>query len=221
MIVPDDRKSRAALERWADDILREAHSRLSKDGAVKDHTGVRVWSLDVRNAEEAGSDLILGGTVLAHDAVDDLIASLEVGTTLTRTELLVVQALAEGAPSPGQFEWTSSIADMLGKTPVNIRNTWMHAKRKLISEWANEPEERKVTKLYHSIEGSGFNLISGAEKDWRMPVVDPVNAKEALAEYEANAYRDNDWNYERSLTDDGWQLGDDSLWADWRLAEKS
>lgn len=221
-LVPEDWKTRASLERIADEILREAHERLGKDGAVWDNEGRRVWSLNVREDQDAGEDVILGGTALTFDHVDDLMASLQGVTTLTRSELGVVQALAEGAPSPGQFEWTQTVAEMLGKTPNNIRTIWDRAKKKLIAEWANEPQEREVRRVKHAIAGTGFNLISGQAMDWGYPTVtDHEDASLALKMHEELEHLDSDWNYEQSLTDDGWQLGDDALWSEWSVPEES
>lgn len=201
----------AALEREADAILSAAHERLRKSGAIKDNEARRVWSLDSEFDEVAAPDVVLGGTAIEHDAVDDLMASLE--DILTKSELQIVQMIAEGMPWGGWTEANRRLAENLGKTEKNIRVTWSHAKKKLINEWANEPEERERTVIHSSKEGNGHTLVIGSDPDWRPRRVDPQEAAEALRKHGENSFRNSDWNYQRSLTDDGWQLGDDDLWG--------
>jgi len=209
----------AALEREADAILSAAHERLRKSGAVKDNEGRRVWSLDAGFEEAVAPDVILGGTTVEHDEVDDLVASLE--GILTPSERQIVQAIAEGSPSPGADDravWTEAIATLTGKTQNTVRVTWSNAKKKLINEWANEPEERERTVIHSSKEGNGHTLVIGSDPGWRPRRVDPQEAAEALRKHGENSFRNSDWNYERSLTEDGWQLGDDEFWSGVRLS---
>ncbi len=218
-IVPSHWRARNALEREADEILKAAFARLGKTGAIKDNEARRVWSLDIRNDQDPGPDMILGEAQEKWDKVDHLMAFLSEDAGLTVREQQIVQVIAEGTIWGAWRGSYDRIAEMLGITTNNARSIWDRAKKKLLATWANEPEPWGRTLLKHSIEGGGFLLISGGPAEARYPKVDPNEAREAMFRYQENAWRDSDWQYERSLTDDGWQLGDDALWQDWEVPE--
>ena len=219
-IVPSHWRSRNQLEREADEILKAAFKRLGKTGAVKDNEARRVWSLDIRDDQDPGPDLTLEDSGIRWDKVDHLMAVLREDTTLTGRELELVQVIAEGTIWGGWRGSYDRVAALLGITHANARKIWERAKKKLLDQWANEPEPWGRTPLKHSIEGGGFLVINGtALASPGTPRVDPNEAREAMIRYEESAWRDTDWRHERSLTDDGWQLGDDSLWQDWEVPE--
>lgn len=208
-IVPEDPAERRALEREANALLSGAHAERTADGRMRDNHGQRVISLN----DEYGLDVEALWLVTNLDQVETLMIELAEGTTLTSSERVVCQAIAEGCPVPPAYGWADVVANLTGKSPANVRQTWKNARKKLIDEWANEPDERKRMRLRTAREGNGFNLIIGGEGSSSVPRIDPKEALFATLGHEVTKHLDRDWGYEPSLTDDGWQLGDDHLWS--------
>lgn len=212
-LPPRSPAARYKWEREADRILGEAHERLGKDGAVWDAEGNRVWSLDQfenGNGGFPGPDVVLDESVF--DTVDGIVAVAALEAALSPAEIEIVTALAEGTRT-GVYGWTEPMAARFGKAPATIRQTWSAARKKLRRDWATEPERRERARLRSSTEGNGHTLFVGRPRSWGRRV-DPQDAAEALARH-ALRRSSRDWRYERSLTDDGWQLHDDNLWSDW------
>lgn len=210
VFVPETEPERRRLERWADSILAEAHLRKTSDGRMRDNNGRRVMSLD----DEYGLEVSALWLSTNLDKVERLMVDLADTTSLTRAERDVCQAIAEGSALPPARGWTDSVAEMLRKTPNAVWSAWHKAKKKLIDEWANEPEERTTKVILKSArEGTGHNLIIGRERPDRAPRVGLADKIVAWVGHLETKSLDRDWGYEPSLTDDGWQLHDDHFWS--------
>lgn len=212
---PRSQKGRDKWEREADRILGEAHAQLGKDGAVWDAQGNRVWSLDQYQdmhgdvlAQDFGWDSITAG-----DLADQTVAEAALVASLTPSETEVVSALAEGTSS-GVYGWTEPLAARFGWTPGAVRKHWSTARKKLRNCWALEPDPWVRTPLRSCQEGNGHTLFIGQPRSWGR-IVTAEDKAEALTLHRTSPIKDHDWRYERSLTDDGWQLWDDNLWSDW------
>lgn len=201
------------LNRQADSTLKAAHARLGKTGTMRDNQNHLVGSLDYVEDAIAGPDLVLDDPTVRED-VSGLLADLYELCGLSHSEMAVVQAVVEGA-NQGTYGWSDAVAARLDTTPNNVRVIWSRAKKKIKATWAIEPKERDVPKLRHSIEGSG-PYCGGEDRSWSR-AIDPTEAKDAMIRYECReetpGVRDDDWTYSYSLTEDGYQLGDDELWA--------
>lgn len=212
---PRSLQERGKWEREADKILGEAYGELSRGGSMTYLGGNHVWSLDQHEEGSGaipGPDMILEGDVL--DPVDEVVAVASLVAGLSHAETQVVTALAEGART-GVLGWTEPLAARFGKTPNTIRVTWSHAKRKLRREWATEPEPGPDrVRPVSGWTGNGETVFIGQPRSWGVRIA-PAEAEAAMERYRACKTRNRDWHYERSLTDDGWQLGDDNLWGDW------
>jgi hypothetical protein len=91
--------------------------------------------------------------------------------------------------------------------------TWSHAKTKLKDEWAEEPDEiEDKPRLRSSYEGNGHRLFIGKPVNWG-PRASAEDVWEAYNARGLSEVSDSDWSYSASLTEDGWQLGDDQVWA--------
>lgn len=212
-LPPRSQRARDKWEREADKILNEAFERLGKDGAVRDNEGRRVWSLDQEEDQDvfAGPDVILEDP--SFDPVDDLVNVASFVADLSKSEEEIVTALAEGAPV-GVYGWTESLATRFGKSLATVRQTWSTAKRKLKSTWAEQPQDRpERVRPRSGMTGNGETVFIGQPRSWGVRI-DPWDACQAMIGHELNPIKNSDWRYERSLTEDGWQLGDDNLWAD-------
>lgn len=215
MIPPGDAKARRALEREADALLEAGYQdRIQKTGRMNYLGGQHVWSLDQREdgfGVEAGPDLWLG--VAPEYDTEAVVQSAVEDAGLTRSEAELVEAVADGA-EVGVYGWSEPLADRFRKSEANIRQTWSTSKRKLIKHWGNQPEPRDRSVLRSSKEGNGHTLFIGVPV-LRGPRVNPAEVPEAMLRHAQGARRNRDWRYQRSLTEDGWQLGDDNLWGDW------
>lgn len=213
-LPPRSQRARDKWEREADKILSEAFSKLPNYSEVRDAQGRRVWSLDQYQdayGDIGGPDLFLDDAKI--DPVDDLVNVASFVAGLTKSEEEIVTALAEGAPS-GALGWTEPLAARFGKTPNNVRSIWHRARTKLRKEWAEEPPERpERVRPRSGMTGNGETVFIGQPRSWGVRI-DPGDACQAMIAHELNPIRNSDWRYERSLTEDGWQLGDDNLWAD-------
>lgn len=214
MIPPRDAKARRALEREADALLEAGYQdRIQKTGRM--YLGDQhVWSLDQygeAHGEVADQDLWLG--VAPEYDTESLVREAALDAGLTRSEIELVEAVADGA-EVGPYGWPKPLADRFRKSEANIRQTWSTGRKKLIKGWANEPEARERTSLRSSKEGNGHTLFIGHPVT-RGARVDLGDAAEAMVRHGENTFRNRDWRYQRSLTEDGWQLGDDNLWGDW------
>lgn len=216
MIPPSDAKARRALEREADALLETGYQdRLSKRGMMTYGTdSKRVWSLDQyaeAHGEVADQDLWLG--VAPEYDTEGVVQSAVEDAGLTRSEAELVEAVADGA-EVRVYGWSEPLADRFRKTPGHIRKTWSTARKKLVNHWANQPEPRLKTEVSSSQEGNGHTLFIGRPV-LRGARVDRSEVPEAMLRHAESARRNRDWRYQRSLTEDGWQLGDDNLWGDW------
>lgn len=209
-ILPDDEKSRARLEQQADSILANAHARIARYSEVRDAQGRRLVSLDqgLEDKDLGDGMFVRASTVEEVDAVMD---SLE-DADLSRDEARVVRAVCEGEIIPGVKGGFDVSEDLLGKTPVNARNRWARAKRKLSEHWA-EPVRDPYMRPHSSIEGTGHTVFIGQPRVWGKRV-DRMDAAEAMMRYHASEVSDSDWNFQSSMTPDGWQLDDDNYWKD-------
>lgn len=212
--VPVGMRHTSRLDRQADRLLEGAYGRLrngakGKTGALRDANRRKVISLI--GYDQTGPDVVLGEPAERPD-VSGLLDDLRGIAGLTRSELAVVECLAEGDVVSVQG-WTAPVADRLGKSIDTIRVHWCNAKRKLVEHWAAAPEPRTRPVLRSDMVGhTRVKLI-----DQGFPPVFPYLPLDeiipAIRAYVREEWRNKDWDETPSMTADGWQLWDDALWA--------
>lgn len=204
---PDGRRR---LERGADEILRKAHSFITTEGRMQHDSGKRVLSL---NPDILESEAPEDWESWSEDVFDEFVSQVSWIAALTPSETEIVQLIAQSTIQIGAYGGYEAAALHLDKRINTVRVTWFNAKTKLLEHWAEEPEERAPRQpLRSSIEGNGHTVFIGKPVNWG-PMVSPEDAAEAYRNRALNEISDSDWNYRASLTEDGWQLGDDHFWA--------
>lgn len=201
------------LERQADRLLEDAYGRLrqgrrGKTGAMLDADHRKIFSLI--GYDQTGRDVILGEPAERLD-VSKLLDDLREVAGLTRSELVVVECIAEGGATR-LYGWTDAVAQQLGKSPATIRMHWSNAKRKLLDAWAIEPKPHTRSDPRGPAEGTEVTPISsGLPPVFKWLPFDEIVL--AVRAHVREAWRNADWDETPSLTPDGWHLWDDALWA--------
>jgi hypothetical protein len=198
------------LERRADDILAKAHEKLLKDSRVRDADGRQALSFD---PEIFNPEIPKEPEIWSLDEFEIFVTTVAWIAGLTPSETEVVRLIAQSSIQIGAYGGYEAAALHLDKTINTIRVTWSHAKRKLRDNWAEEPgDPEPPPRLVSSKVGSGHKLITGGHMDVS-PKVTSEDRDEAYRNRDLEGCPESDWTYQSSLTEDGFQLGDDRLWA--------
>lgn len=205
--APDKRRR---LELEADEILRKAHEQIRKHGRQQDADNRWVISL---NPDILGVEIPDEPETWPEDEFDKFIFVVQEVAGLTDSETQIVRLVAQSSIQIGAYGGYEAAALHLDKRIHTVRQTWSVAKKKLIQNWAEEPETHvKGPRPRSGEHGTGHRLFIGKPVDWG-PIVSPEDKAEAYRNRDLEGPPESDWNYAPSLTEDGWQLGDDHLWA--------
>jgi hypothetical protein len=164
-ILPTSYWERADLETEADRLLIEAGHRIDRDGILYDNAGDRVLSLNrfkSEGLEPEGPEPVSPDYL---DRVDRFVAEVTEIASLTRQEIKLVEAIAEGEIWSNGTGISARVASRIGTTRHAVWESWRRAKKKLIKLWATEPEPFVRQGLRHRGEGSD-RLVIGQPRLW-------------------------------------------------------
>jgi hypothetical protein len=184
-----DKSYRTDYERQASLILRQAGFPLGTDSRMKDADSNWVTSLD-QAFQDPGYDQDLSAA--DEDSAEGLVHRFAVEAKLTKREVELATWIADNGTGYG---WTALAAEALDMSQDNVRTVFKRLRSKAPDMFA-EPEARERKGLISSREGNGHDGLA----------LDPRARRRG--QETASQPEDRDWQYESSLTPDGYPFDD-------------